>query len=53
MAKPRHTKRIELSHAKPGVARKYREDAERFALRLVNDQKRADLALQRELREWV
>lgn len=52
MAKPAHTKHIRIA-SRPTSKRRDLDDkdAERFRLRLTNDQKRADLALERSLRE--
>lgn len=51
MAKPAHTKHINITRRTAPRPVSQDKDAERFRLRLTNDQKRADLALQRELRE--
>lgn len=51
MAKPKHTKHINITRRTAPRPASQDKDAERFRLRLVNDQRRADLALQRELRE--
>ncbi|NYT74223.1 hypothetical protein HZU72_17570 [Halomonas sp. QX-2] len=52
MAKPPHTKHIRIA-SRPTARRRDVDDkdAERFRLRLTNDQRRADLALQRQLKE--
>lgn len=53
MPKPAHTKHINITRRTTPRPVSQDKDAERFRLRLVNDQLRADLALQRELKEWV
>lgn len=52
MAKPAHTKHIRIA-SRPASKRRDLDDkdAERFRLRLANDQRRADMALQRQLME--
>ncbi|WP_185858868.1 hypothetical protein [Vreelandella populi] len=50
MAKPAHTQHISITRRTERRSVSHDKDAERFRLRLMNDQKRADLALQRELR---
>nr|WP_287018632.1 hypothetical protein [Halomonas sp.] len=48
MAKPAHTKHITITRRTAPRPVSQDKDAERFRLRLVNDQKRADLALERD-----
>lgn len=50
MTKPAHTKHIKIS-SRPATKRRDDADAERFRLRLSIDQRRADLALERSLKE--
>lgn len=50
MAKPKHTKHINIKRRTERRPVSQDKDAERFALRLINDQRRADLALQRDQR---
>jgi len=51
MAKPAHTKHITITRRTERRPVSQDKDAERFRLRLVNDQLRADLALERSLQE--
>ncbi|MGE6778297.1 hypothetical protein ACQKFL_11720 [Vreelandella titanicae] len=52
MAKPPHTKHIRIASRAPSKRRDLEDaEAKRFALRLTNDQLRADMALARQLRE--
>ena len=51
MAKPAHTKHITITRRTAPRPVSQDKDAERFRLRLANDQKRADLALKRSLQE--
>lgn len=51
MAKPKHTKHINITRRTAPRPVSQDKDAERFRLRLSIDQRRADLALQRSLRE--
>lgn len=54
MAKPKHTKRINITRrTDQRRSALLDKDAERFRLQRDIDQRHADLALQRELREWV
>ncbi|MFJ5538586.1 hypothetical protein [Vreelandella titanicae] len=48
MAKPAHTKNVTITRRTTPRPVSQDKDAERFRLRLVNDQLRADLALQRD-----
>ena len=52
MAKPAHTKHIYITSRTAPKRRDLEDaDAKRFAKRLANDQKQADLKLERSLRE--
>ncbi len=51
MAKPKYTKRINITRRTERRPASQDKDAERFRLRLANDHKRDDLALRRELKE--
>lgn len=51
MPKPAHTKGITITRRTAPATVSQDKDAERFRLRLVNDQLRADLALKRSLQE--
>lgn len=50
MAKPAHTKHINITRRTAPRPVSQDKDAERFRLRLANDHKRDELALQRQLR---